>query len=243
MSCGEKRANMSCWCLRTPGRRALMLLSATISILSGITLLAFTHQLFNNIINSQVVIKEGTASYAAWKETPIPVLTKFYFFDMLNPQELFHNHEKPILEERGPYTFREAQRKVNMVWHSNGTVSYQREKYWYFDRSLSVGPLSDVITTINVPVVGSAEFVRGSFFMEWGISDMLSTLEATIFVRKTVEELLFEGYEDTVLEVGMDMSDYDEGEVNMEKFGWFYDLFSTDLCRPLTLAKAGPGSL
>ena len=32
------------------------------------------------------MIKEGTASYAAWKETPIPVYTKFYFFDMLNPQ-------------------------------------------------------------------------------------------------------------------------------------------------------------
>ena len=36
--------------------------------------------------------------------------------------------------------------------------------------------------------------------------------------------MLFEGYEDDVLEVGMDMSDYDEGEVNMEKFGWFYDV-------------------
>ena len=33
-----------------------------------------------------MVIKEGTHTYAAWKETPIPVFTKFYFFDMLNPQ-------------------------------------------------------------------------------------------------------------------------------------------------------------
>ena len=107
---------------------------------------------------------------------------------------------------------REAQRKVNLVWHSNGTVTYQREKYWYFERSLSVGPLSDVITTINVPVVGSAEFVRGSFFMEWGISDMLSALEATIFVRRTVEELLFEGYEDTVMELGSTFGDDSEGD-------------------------------
>ena len=54
----------------------------------------------------QLIIKEGTAAYNAFVETPVPVLTKFYFFDMLTPQELFHNHEKPILEERGPYTFR-----------------------------------------------------------------------------------------------------------------------------------------
>ena len=79
-------------------------------------------------------------------------------------------------------------------------------KHWYFERDMSVGPLSDVVTTINVPVVGSAEFVRGSFFMEWGISDMLANLEASIFVKKTVGELLFEGYEDDVMTIGADMN-------------------------------------
>ena len=54
----------------------------------------------------QLTIKEGTAAYNAFLETPVPVLIKFYFFDMVNPRELFHKHEKPILEERGPYTFR-----------------------------------------------------------------------------------------------------------------------------------------
>ena len=43
--------------------------------------------------------------------------------------------------------------------------------------------MNDTVRTINVPVVGSAEFVRGDFFLEWGISDLLSTLEATIFIR------------------------------------------------------------
>ena len=54
----------------------------------------------------QLTIKEGTAAFNAWVETPIPVYTKFYFFDMLNPRDLFHNHEKPILVEKGPYVFR-----------------------------------------------------------------------------------------------------------------------------------------
>ena len=105
-------------------------------------------------------------------------------------------------------------------------------KYWYFERDLSVGDLTDVITTINVPVVGSAEFVRGSFFMEWGISDMLSTLEATIFIKKSIGELLFDGYEDTVMEIGSSMnaeyedkssgdySDYgDDGDYELEDVG------------------------
>ena len=99
-------------------------------------------------------------------------------------------------------------------------MTYKRLKYWYFEPDLSVGPLTDVITTINVPVVGSAEFARGSFFMEWGISDMLATLEATLFVNKTVGELLFEGYEDEVLKMGKMMED----DANMDKFGWFYNV-------------------
>ena len=124
--------------------------------------------------------------------------------------------------------YRESQRKVNLKWHNNGTVSYQREKFWYFERDLSVGPLTDMVTTINVPVVGSAEFVRGNFFMEWGISDMLSTMEASIFVRKTIKELLFEGYEDTVMYLGSSFEDSsrEDGDYDSEnvvhKFGWFY---------------------
>ena len=92
-----------------------------------------------------------------------------------------------------------------------------------------MGPLTDMVTTINVPVVGSAEFGRGNFFMEWGISDMLSTMEASIFVRKTIKELLFEGYEDTVMYLGSsfedssreEYGDYDSENV-VHKFGWFY---------------------
>ena len=51
-------------------------------------------------------LKEGTAAYKAFLETPVPVLTKFYFFDMKSSSELFYRHEAPALEERGPYTFR-----------------------------------------------------------------------------------------------------------------------------------------
>ena len=105
---------------------------------------------------------------------------------------------------------------------------------------MSVGPLTDTITTINVPVVGSAEFVRGNFFMEWGISDMLATIKASIFVKKTIGELLFDGYADTVMDIQSSFgSDYqedgddfgmDDGDsevvtgdtMPMDKFGWFY---------------------
>ena len=61
----------------------------------------------NNKLNSQqMTIKVGSAAYAAFVETPIPVMTSFYFFDILNPRKIVETREKPILKERGPYTFR-----------------------------------------------------------------------------------------------------------------------------------------
>ena len=102
-------------------------------------------------------------------------------------------------------------------------MTYKRLKYWHFEPDLSVGPLTDVITTINVPVIGSAEFARGNFFMEWAVSDMLATMEATLFVNKTVGELLFDGYEDEVLNMGTEM-EMMEDDGNMDKFGWFYNV-------------------
>eukprot|EP00091_Calanus_sinicus_P002766 TRINITY_DN12871_c0_g1_i1.p1 TRINITY_DN12871_c0_g1~~TRINITY_DN12871_c0_g1_i1.p1 ORF type:complete len:183 (-),score=40.12 TRINITY_DN12871_c0_g1_i1:331-879(-) len=128
-------------------RKILLLILSTFSMVFGIITLVFQQRIFNTILHSQLVIEEGTAAYNAWVETPIPVYTKFYFFDMLNPSDLFHSHEKPILEERGPYTFREVEKKVNLNWHANGTISYRRVKFWYFERELSVGPLTDKVTT------------------------------------------------------------------------------------------------
>ena len=141
---------------------------------------------------------------------------------------------------------------MNVTFNANGTVSYKRLKTWYFVREMSVGDLTDVVTTINVPVVGSAEFVRGSYWGEMGISDMLASLEATIFVKRSVGELLFDGYEDTVMTIGSSFSDTgagydedyyedyydldamddmdddteesDEEDEEMGRFGWFYNV-------------------
>merc|ERR1719336_2428438 len=55
--------------------------------------------------------------------------------------------------------------------------------------------------------------------MEWGVSDMLRSLEAEIFVRKPVRELLFEGYEDKIMDIG---SAFGQQDVVLDRFGWFY---------------------
>ena len=62
--------------------------------------------------------------------------------------------------------------------------------------------------------------------MEWGVSNMLATIEAQIFVKKTVGELLFEGYEDSVMGIGSAFG-HGQGPVFLDKFGWFYKVSLT----------------
>ena len=40
---------------------------------------------------------------------------------------------------------RQVEKKVNLVWHPDQTVSYQRKKFYYFEREMSVGPLDDTV--------------------------------------------------------------------------------------------------
>ena len=195
------------------------------------------------------MVTEGTRTYQAWKSSPIPAYSKFYFFNMLNAEDFVKNRVKPILEEKGPYTFRERQEKVGLVWHDDGTISYHRRKFWYFEPEMSVGPLTDTVVSLNLPMVTAVNYAKGSFMMEFGLSDMLQTVEvrrfrsgmvtslpvqATLFINRTVGELLFDGYEDTVMDLGSSFGGMGSGgddEVDLDKFGWFYKVTIVKILR------------
>ena len=73
---------------------------------------------------------------------------------------------------------REKEEKVDLVWHpSNHTVSYRRQKTWWFEPELSVGSLTDLVTTVNLPMLAASDAARGHLFMEFGLSDMFSAME------------------------------------------------------------------
>jgi hypothetical protein len=73
---------------------------------------------------------------------------------------------------------REKEEKVDLVWHANNhTVSYRRQKTWWFEPELSVGPLTDVVTTVNLPMLAASDQARGNFFMEFGLTEMFSAMQ------------------------------------------------------------------
>ncbi|XP_012271292.1 protein croquemort-like [Orussus abietinus] len=192
-------------------------------VVLGASCLFFWPLLFGAIIQQGLSLSPESRSFEIWRNTgQIPLHLEFYFFNWTNPEELKVPGTKPIVVQRGPYTFREERQKINITFHpENNTVSYLQRRFWYFDQSRSNGTLQDNITQLNVVAVSAVHKVRyWSYFMQNSLSFILSKFPA-LFVTKTVDELLFTGYEDPIINMGK-LAASEEDIPPFDRFGWFY---------------------
>ncbi|XP_054718007.1 protein croquemort-like [Uloborus diversus] len=197
-------------------------------ILALMGLLSFV--LFPRILQWQVeenlVLSPEAEPYEYWKVIPVPIYARFYFFNITNTKDILEHNAKPHVQELGPYTFRETREKVNITWHDNGTVSYQQVKRWFFEHELTTGSLEDVVTTVNVPLVTSVNqgMLSGDDFLLNAINAVLESTNSLVFVEKSVNSLLFEGYEEKIYETVQEMGI----PVPYDRFGWFYSKNNSD---------------
>ena len=45
---------------------------------------------------------------------------------------------------------------------------------------MSAGPLTDTVVSINLPMVGAVNYARDNPILEYGISDILQTVEVAV---------------------------------------------------------------
>ena len=118
---------------------------------------------------------------------------------------------------------REYMERVNIQPHPNHTLSFNQNRTWIFAPELSQGnSLADNITSLNIPVIMAQENTRGKYWDSFMLDSTFSMIDATLFVNKTVGELLFEGYEDTLLAIAEMAGATADSNVPMDRFGWFY---------------------
>lgn len=86
----------------------------------------------------------------------MPITTKFYLFEVQNPEEVEFNGSHPVLKERGPYTFIQKRWKEIIGFEDRSRLlSYKEYKTYHFSREKSIGGLEDEIIALNIPVVVS----------------------------------------------------------------------------------------
>ncbi|XP_030046438.1 lysosome membrane protein 2 [Microcaecilia unicolor] len=182
-------------CVYTTGALAVLLL-----IVSIILLVANVFQsAVERKVQQDIVLKNATDTFEVWESPPAPIYVQFYFFNLTNPLEVLAG-ERPIVEEIGPYTYREYRQRTDIQFLVNTTsVSALNPRTYVFEQEKSVGdPHVDLIRTVNVPAVAVMEMAKANFWLRTFVEAILKTYQEGFFVTRSVQELLW-GYKDELL--------------------------------------------
>ncbi|XP_035258234.1 platelet glycoprotein 4 [Anguilla anguilla] len=185
---------MGC-CSARCGLIAGAVLGALIAVLGGILIPVGDSIIRENVVK-EAVIENGSTAYENWVSAGAPVYRQFWLFDVQNPSEVVERGAKPVVAQRGPYTYRTRYLpKVNITAFDNDTISFVLPAGAIFEPALSVGPEEDTITALNLAVAGGYSLFPKDvhFFLNLAIKKH----NASLFQKKTVKELMW-GYFDPI---------------------------------------------
>ncbi|XP_071455044.1 protein croquemort-like [Hetaerina americana] len=238
--------------MQSTAKRALLGVAISL-IVVGAVMGGIWNTVFDNILKSQLELKNDSKSFTLWKETPIPMYIEFYMFSVINPDDVVKNKAKPILMEMGPYVFRqklalecgfqlklnddfhgievsyycgpsEKHTKVNITWNVNQTITFNQIRRYHYLPEKSNGSLDDKVTNLNtmsLVVSSMAKQFPGSLV---SLLNIFLKKEGSVFITKTVRELLFDGYNDKIIEwlLKLEHGLHLHFNIPFDKFGWFY---------------------
>ncbi|KAJ8400061.1 hypothetical protein AAFF_G00401000 [Aldrovandia affinis] len=153
----------------------------------------------DQIVKNVEINPKNELSYTMWRDIPVPFFMSVYFFNVLNPREVLSG-EKPMLEQRGPYVYKEYRQKDNITFHANNTVSYREYRQYHFMRNMSVGNESDVVTIPNMLVLGAAVMMENlPLPVRLLVSSTFKAFNEGTFLTKPVGELMW-GYDSKLVD-------------------------------------------
>ncbi|XP_074604878.1 protein croquemort-like isoform X2 [Brevipalpus obovatus] len=213
--------SLTCNCKWAP----LVLLTFSCCLaLSSLLILFVIPSIIQNQISESLPLLNSTDSrtFDKWEVIPLPIVTNFYIFNITNPEEVENDGQTPIVQELGPYVYVEYRKKINISYSENESiVKYAQRRTWYYKPELSRGSLSDPVYHLNVPLVAAGDYVKrsgGSLFIYYAVNEMAKFTHSKLITKHTVGQLLFEGYEDKLIDAARKM----KMPVPYDKFGWFY---------------------
>ncbi|KAM6986271.1 platelet glycoprotein 4 [Aplochiton taeniatus] len=186
---------MGC-CNRRCGLIGGAVIGAVVGILGAI-LIPIGNSVIEGTVNKEVVLEPGTTAYDNFNSTGVAVYRQFWLFDVKNPVEVVEYGAKPVVIERGPYTYKTRYLpKVNITSNDNHTVSFLLPAGAIFEPSMSVGPEEDNITSLNLAVAGSYSLFPKALHII--LDGLIKRNNASLFQYRSVKDLLW-GYKDPML--------------------------------------------
>ncbi|EMP26516.1 Scavenger receptor class B member 1 [Chelonia mydas] len=213
------------------GRRVPLALGLTglVFALFGLVLFFVLPDVVRDQVIKNVRIDPNSIAFSMWKDVPVPFYLSAFFFEVMNPNEI-RLGAKPVVNQRGPYVYREYRFKTNITFHDNGTVSFLEYRRFYFQPDLSHGMEEDYIVVPNILVMGAAVMLETlPQLLKMLISGALAGMGQGAFMNRTVGEIMW-GYDDPLIDV---LNNFVPGLIPFKgKFGLFVDLnyWQSDEC-------------
>lgn len=198
-------------------------------LVTGCVLITVFKNLIHDEIDTSLPLKNGSESYKNWLSPPAPIYFQIWVYDVQNYLEVLATGQKPVLVQKGPYTYRERRKKVNITYTENSTITYRENRWFTFEPSMSNGTESDNFTTVSLPMITLVNMLRFEYspILE-ALSWFLKMEEERLFVTLTPGGLLW-GYEDNLLKKAKDfLARFNISLPIPDKFGLFYNQNGTD---------------
>jgi len=160
--------------------------------------------LISRYIDTKIALTPTSHSFPLWREPPVPIYQRFYFFNVSNAQEIEQRGQKPQLEQVGPFTYRSewAKRELERDEQRN-TISFKHVKRWHFEPELSVADHKMQLVTLNAPLAITLTLIQSaSSAVRLLVTFSLDGLSDGFFTKRSVKQLLFDGYPDLLTTFG-----------------------------------------
>ncbi|KAI4470890.1 scavenger receptor class b type-1 sr-b1 [Holotrichia oblita] len=153
------------------------------------------------ILCLNVRLKGGTEQFDRWENLPIDVFYRIRMFNVTNADEVMYQDAIPIVEEVGPYIYKQTRQKKNITYHEhNDTLSYVEYVHFEFDAEASF-PHTEDDKLIIVNVVLNVLFNMLGNFLPSNIQYLIDffwknvvTDTDNLFHSVRVGDILFDGY-------------------------------------------------
>ncbi|XP_059484365.1 scavenger receptor class B member 1 isoform X1 [Neocloeon triangulifer] len=199
----------------------LVILVSLVLLSFGALVAVFFSQWVQFFIGHEITLRQGSQTFKWWRQPPIEPLMKIYIYNVTNADEFLIDGAKPIVQELGPYVYRQEWERVNVEFHDNATVTFQQRKVFYFDAEASAGDEEDMVVVPNIPMLSAtSQSKHAARFLRLAMASIMDILKIKPFVEVSVSQLLW-GYEDPLLKLAKDVVSKDQ-KLPYEEFGLFY---------------------
>lgn len=157
----------------------------------------FMEQLMEDVIKSQLALKDGSERFNSWTRGEPPITYNIYVFNITN-EKSFMKGARPRLKEVGPYVYEVHERKQDIKFENKDILTFTPNADFKFVPSLSTGSEDDIVTTLNVPLVNAGVEAKGRVVLENVIKIASKIHNFKSIQRLTVGELLW-GHQSGIL--------------------------------------------